>query len=305
MLRLKYWIKDFFGFSRSQVNGTIILLILTAVVLFSEPCWRLWAAGRTVTDDADRALLDSLVALWEVKASIEAKANDSATKTLYRFDPNTATYESLLELGFSDKIASRIIRYREKGGQFRIKTDLSKIYGMDSTFYREIYTFIALPERKVQTRKPESINVKKAPAFSKKTAEKFDLNTADTAQLKEIYGVGDKLSMRIIKYREALGGFVSMSQLREVYGLDSLVIDKLEKSSEIKVNFKPRKMDINTATEKELAAHPYLGKAARAIVSYRFQHGAFKTVSEIRSIGSLDENTIQKITPYLKVGDEL
>jgi DNA uptake protein ComE-like DNA-binding protein len=305
MLRLKYWIKDFFGFSRSQVNGTIILLILTTVVLFSEPCWRLWGGSRTDTDEADRALLDSLVAVWQGKASIEAKANDSVTRTLYRFDPNTATYESLLKLGFSDKVASRIIRYREKGGQFRIKTDLSKIYGIDSTFYREIYTFIALPERRAPTQKRETINVREAPAVSKKAAEKFDLNTADTAQLKDIYGVGDKLSMRIIKYREALGGFVSMSQLREVYGLDSLVIDRLENSSEIKANFKPRKMDINTATEKELGAHPYLGKLARAVVSYRFQHGAFKTVSDIRSIGSLDENTIQKITPYLKVGDEL
>jgi DNA uptake protein ComE-like DNA-binding protein len=154
-------------------------------------------------------------------------------------------------------------------------------------------------------KKQEQTNAPKGKILEHKAVEKFDLNVADTAQLKKIYGVGEKLSMRIIKYREALGGFVSMNQLREVYGLDSLVIDRLEKASEIKPNFSPRKMDINVATEKELKDHPYLSKVAKALVSYRFQHGAFKAVSDIRSISSLDENTIQKITPYLQVGDEL
>ena len=138
-----------------------------------------------------------------------------------------------------------------------------------------------------------------------KAPEKFDLNNADTSQLKKIYGIGDKLSMRILKYRDVLGGFVDMDQLKEVYGLDSLVIDRLIENSTIQNEFQPKKININTASEKQLSTHPYLSKVAKAIVSYRFQHGDFKAVEDIRNVSSLNEKTVQRIIPYLKVNDEL
>ena len=88
----------------------------------------------------------------------------------------------------------------------------------------------------------------------KKAPEKFDLNNADTSQLKKIYGIGDKLSMRILKYRDVLGGFVGMDQLKEVYGLDSLVINRLIENSTIQNEFQPKKININTASEKQLSS---------------------------------------------------
>ena len=141
--------------------------------------------------------------------------------------------------------------------------------------------------------------------MAKKALEKFDLNNADTSQLKKIYGIGDKLSMRILKYRDVLGGFVDMDQLKEVYGLDSLVIDRLIENSTIQNEFQPKKININTASEKQLSTHPYLNKVAKAIISYRFQHGDFKAVEDIRNVSSLDEKSVQRIIPYLKVNDEL
>jgi competence protein ComEA len=305
MFRLKHWIKNFFGFSRSQVNGFILLLLLATILLFSEPFWRWQLKNRPLNVVEDKIILDSLVAIWDAKKPINDVHENPENTQLFHFNPNNATIDNLIKLGFSRNVAPRIVRYREKGGKFRTKSDLLKIYGIDSTFYHRIYAFIDLPEKHERTYKPEKKLIEKEAVLIKKSFEKFDLNSADTAQLKKIYGIGEKLSMRIIKYRDVLGGFVSTDQLKEVYGLDSTVINRLVKNSEIKHNYQPLQININTATEKELSGHPYLSKAAKAIVSYRFQHGAFKTVSEIRNINALDEKIIQKVTPYLKVDDEL
>jgi competence protein ComEA len=307
MLKLRHWIKDFFGFPRSHVNGFIILLVITTLMMFSEPVWHWWVSNKPADFQADRARLDSLVALWNHGKDDSEKKDNVGTQqiTLFHFDPNSTPANDLIRLGFSQNLASRISRYREKGGKFRIKSDLLKIYGIDSAFYQRIYPFISLPQREAAREKTEKRFEAKNASALKKVLEKFDLNNADTSQLKKIYGIGDKLSLRILKYRDVLGGFVSMEQLKEVYGLDSLVINRLIESSTIRNEFKPIKININTASEKQLSSHPYLNKVAKAIVSYRFQHGDFKRVEDIQNVSSIDEKSVQRIIPYLTVNDEL
>ncbi len=273
-------------------------------MLFSEPVWHWWVSNKPSDSQNDRAKLDSLVALWDQPQGQEEMDKPKAQKQeLFHFDPNNAPAKDLLMLGFTQNLATRITRYREKGGKFKTKSDLLKIYGVDSTFYQRLYPFISLPER-------EAVSAKKTRKYErkvltgKKSPEKFDLNSADTSQLKKIYGIGDKLSMRILKYRDVLGGFIDMDQIREVYGLDSLVINRLIENSTIQNEFQPKKININTASEKQLSTHPYLSKVAKAIVSYRFQHGDFKAVEDIRNVSSLNEKSVQRIIPYLKVNDE-
>ena len=303
MLRLRHWIKDFFGFPRSHINGFIILLILTTLTLFSEPVWRWWISNNPSDSHGDRAKLDSLVALWNQQNGPGPSAPQKLG--LFHFNPNNAQARDLLSLGFTQNLATRITRYREKGGKFRTKSDLLKIYGVDSAFYQRIYPFISLPEQVATNKKGAKKYEPKNVLIVKKATEKFDLNNADTSELKKIYGIGDKLALRILKYRDALGGFVDTNQLKEVYGLDSLVIKRLSEGSMIQDKFQPKKININTASEKQFSSHPYLHKMAKSIVSYRFQHGNFRTVEDIRNVGSVDEKSIQRIIPYLKVNDEL
>ncbi|HKZ39088.1 MAG TPA: helix-hairpin-helix domain-containing protein [Chryseolinea sp.] len=305
MLPLKHWIKVFFGFSRSQVNGFIILLPLTTLFLFSEPVWHWWVSRQTIDFTADRAKLDSLVALWSVENDKNSNSENNVPKRneFFAFNPNNASNSDFLALGFSVKLASRIVNYREKGGKFRIKSDLLKIYGFDSAFYHQVQPYITLPEHAEKIKVKEKFQLKKTVA-PKKEPEKFNLNLADTAQLKKIYGIGDKLSLRIVKYRDVLGGFISMKQLNEVYGLDSAVVNRLARLSFVEDEFHPVRLNINTATEKQLSVHPYLGKAAKTIVAYRFQHGEFTTLEDIRNVGSLDATSVERIIPYLKLKDE-
>lgn len=298
---IKRWVKNFFGFSRSQVNAFMILLPLMAILIFSAPAYRWYISHYGTHYPPEARSLDSLITQWEqaTRDSVKKISSFRKTKSFFHFDPNQISQQQFLALGFTEKISKRIINYRIKGGRFKVKSDLLKMYGMDTTFYHQLYPYILLPDKHVQ--KPLAEN-KPAMPFVKAQKEilKFDINMADTAQLKTIYGIGEKRALRIVSYRDKLGGFVNMNQLAEVYTLDSVVIEKLSQASFVGDKFIPQKIHINTASDRELAAHPYLVKSvAKAIVAYRFQHGKINSVEDLRKIQAFDAKTIQKITPYL------
>jgi competence protein ComEA len=295
MIRFRRIIRDLFGFSRAQINAFIVLLPLMIIILFSQPLVSAFYPTRSVQHDYSTTL-DSLVALLE-KDSLSVNPTKKVLRHYFDFNPNDVTLEAMDSLGFPRNLATRIAHYRQKGGEFRVKHDLLKIYGVDTTFYESLYSYIQLPEKITVSHSP----LIRYPVTPEKRTVRFDLNLADTAQLKKIKGIGEKLSVRILRYRESLGGFTAASQLLEIYGLDSTVVKTLIKSSFIDTEFQVRRMNINKGNERDLSAHPYISvSAARAIVSYRFQHGDFTAVDDLRKIPALDEKTIQKITPYLE-----
>ena len=296
MRRLKAFIRKFFSLSRGETNGFLILVPLMAIILFSEPIFRVLTKNQSTQETTDQGLLDSLISQWkwEKEKTDSAKAKSSPK---FSFDPNKASKEELIQLGFSPSLSQRIINYHSKGGVFRIQSDLLKIYGMDTVFYGQLLPFITLPK---QLERPQ-FPAKKEVADLPKTT-KFDINLADTAQLKKIYGIGNVLSVRIINYRDHLGGFVSNDQLQEVYGLDSAVLKKLNEKVFISNDFQPHTLNVNNASEKELALHPYIkSKLAKAITSYRFQHGSFAKIEDLQKIALINHETFGKIKPYLVV----
>ena len=305
MFRIRRWIKEFFSLSHSQTNGFIILVPLLGVIIFSGPLWHWYISTREIDRSRDLAILDSMVARWDTHSISEEGPKIDSVKSPFHFDPNRATLQELQALGFSSILATRIDRYRQKGGKFFVKKDLLKIYGMDSAFYKQLYSFIKLPDKKqVERRQYKKTDVAGKNTPVKTPAIRFDINKADTTQLMSVVGIGAKRALRIIKYRDALGGFITMDQLQEVFGLDSVVVRELLDATFLASDFKPMTINVNTSDEKSLAFHPYLSNtAARSIVAYRFQHGEFKTMGELRNIHALDEKTIQKITPYLTLGD--
>lgn len=218
--------------------------------------------------------------------------------TLFAFNPNTATAEDLHALGFSAGLTKRVVNYRKAGGQFKTKADLLKLYGMDSSFYEALFPFILLPDEPLRaaTFVPNTIPTEK------RTEIKFDLNRADTTLLKSIYGIGSKLAKRIVTFRESLGGFIYPDQLFEIYGLDSTVVGRLTEASFIQPDFYPRSLNLNEATEAQLETHPYISKRmAKAIVTYRFQHGRYQSIEDLGKIIQMDDAMLTKLKPYLTV----
>jgi competence protein ComEA len=242
----------------------------------------------------------------------------------FTFDPNTINIEQWKSLGLKPYLAQRIVKYRTKGGKFLIKSDLQKIYGFPEDIYQRLYPFIQLPENKEDiaknrnTKKEENfkqendnqdnnaeekiqkIEGERSNSFKKKTLEAFDLNTADTAQLKQVRGIGAVLSERIVKFRNSLGGFHSVEQLKDVYGIKEEVYLELEKYAKLSKGFDIQKVNINTADVNTLKVHPYIGyKSASIIVNYRSQHGKFQKAEDLLKIKVLDESQINKLKPYL------
>lgn len=127
----------------------------------------------------------------------------------------------------------------------------------------------------------------------------MELNTADTAALIALPGIGEKLSQRIIDYRAKVGGFNNVDQVREVWGIHDSVYQKFRPY--IRVNADAiQKININMASLDQLKAHPYIRyKLANVIVNYRSQHGPYKNTEDLKKIVILDDENLNKILPYI------
>ncbi len=130
----------------------------------------------------------------------------------------------------------------------------------------------------------------------------ININTADTSQWKKLYGIGKVLSKRIVSFREKLGGFHSIEQLQEVYGLKPETFESIRPHLLLDSNYEIKKIDLNNSPVKEIVAHPYIDwDLANLIVAYRKQHNGFKTVYELRRTDLVNEKLYRKLAPYLTV----
>jgi competence ComEA-like helix-hairpin-helix protein len=300
MHKIRVWVRAYFGFSRTETNAFLILLPLMAMIVLVEPAYEYWYTRQPQDFSEDVHVLDSTLATLQWPHAPEAKKssvhNTNKPTLRFKFNPNKSTMDEFIRLGFGNFLAQRIVNYRTKGGKFIIKTDLLKIYRMDTSLYRDLYSYIDLPDQK------EDKKSFTATLIPKKKDKTFDINQADTIQLSTIYGIGAKLSQRITRYRSKVGGFVSMNQLYDVYGLDSAVVTELKNHSYIAADFLPKQININSATEKELSSHPYIKYSlAKTITAYRFQHGPFQSVDDLKKIALIDESLFQKIKPYISL----
>ncbi|GAB3919312.1 ComEA family DNA-binding protein [Larkinella terrae] len=323
-------LRDYFGVSQQEARGLLALLTLTGFLLLLPAAYRLFVPDQVPdTSIADKRQLDSLVALLETGKAVEDERAENRSDRYepvveskkierFAFDPNSIDAEGWQRLGAPRWLAERIVRYRSKGGQFRRKEDLLRIYDFSPELYAELEPYIRLREEKVAGKSPDSYRdryyknetngdkpltaskyTSPMERFSKPVLQPFDINTADTTALIKLRGIGSKLAGRIVKFRDALGGFSSTNQYAEIFGLDSLALAELTKYGQFQTPVK--KVLINSATAEELDRHVYLSKRqAEIVVNYRTQHGPFSSPESLRAIRVLDARTIEKLTPYLE-----
>ena len=130
-------------------------------------------------------------------------------------------------------------------------------------------------------------------------AKKIELNICDSTDLEKLPGIGPVLSARIIKYRNLLGGYVSVAQLKEVYGLrDSTyqIIYNLLSADSTMV----KRININLAGFSELNRHPYLERYdVQAILKYRELQGRVEGISDLTDNNIMTGERALRILPYL------
>ncbi|SDL59257.1 ComEA family DNA-binding protein [Siphonobacter aquaeclarae] len=283
-------LKNYFGFSTSESRGFVVLVTLLILFLAFPFLFDLYPDSIADTRQRDQKTLDTLLARMEVKNRSASSRHEEYEERprqqkgrLVPFDPNRITGKQWEDLGVPHWLAERILKYRAHGGVFREKEDLKRIYDFPEETYLRLEPFIGLHE---------------TPTSGKQTSfAPVDLNEADTLALQKLPGIGPKLAGRIIKFRESLGGFHSPVQLYEVWGLDSMLVKQLQAQVTVTGQDRLRKIPIN---EVAYLKHPYVRPSiARAILSYREQHGPFQSVEDLKNIRLLDEETRLKLEPYL------
>lgn len=291
MKYLYNWLREYFAFSNTEMRGVFVLTLLAFMLLLAPYIYKPWLRKEYHHLQSDQKILDSLVMMIKAQSVIQSNFIEGDI-TLFAFNPNSAEQSTFELLGIPPTIAERIMNYREKGGIFRKKSDLLKIYGFPKEVYQTIESYIELPADYI---KPEK-------TLQKADIQPFDINLADSIQLVQLRGIGSVLSTRIIKFRNALGGFYSATQLAEVYGIDDEALEQLNKYSFIADHFIPQKLNLNTLDFKELNKHPYISyELTKAILNHRRTYGPFSSVDDLKEVHLMDGPTFAKLSPYVTI----
>ncbi|SHK38510.1 ComEA family DNA-binding protein [Hymenobacter psychrotolerans] len=322
--------RRYFGFSRRETSGFVVLLALLVLLLFAPTLLRPHLPSYQPA--ADRQHLNQWAAELAAQRQPRPAYGSRYPKRTYAarphvpqvalapFDPNLFSATDWQARGLPAWLGERLVKYRDAVGGFRAKEQLRRAYGLSDTTYARLAPYIQLPEqlsaREARTyagRSPDGAGSRFAgKSFAEATPSKytrkprnlqpFDLNVADTTQLMRIRGIGRGLSARVVEYRQRLGGFRSASQLAELYSLRDApdLVDSLRKYTFVRPDFAPAGVDVNNASFETLQAHPYVGKRlARVLVAFRQQHGPFRQPADLRQIRILDEATYERLLPYL------
>ena len=294
---MRIWLNKNFGFSKGEFNGLLFLIIII-ILLKSLP----FVYNYYKPIEKDNSNLIASIQLLEVtdqqrnytRNYIE-NADVKVSHRLFKFDPNKIDVEDWQVLGLSAKQAQSIVNYRNKGGKFFKAEDLQRMYTISPEMYKRLLPHVAI-ENPTDFKKDFQYEKKE---YVKKATVIVDINQADSAALDQVKGIGPAFALRILKYRERLGGFHKKEQLLEVYGLDSAKYAEVK--DQISINLKTlRTININTADFNQLKTSPYLSyKQINAIIQYRKQHGNYNSVDDLRKILILNTQVIDKIMPYL------
>lgn len=308
-------IKDFFYFSKSQRIGIIVLLSLIVLTLaggillpYIFPKKEMVVDEKFMAEAKEfKSTLKDREPTWTdysknsnyTRYDRKFNKEENSHYELFRFDPNTADSADFVRLGLKPFIAKNILNYRRKGGKFKNLDGFAKVYGISPEKLEELKPYIAIKEEEkiAEVKKPETT----AYTSNKKLDVVLELNSADTASLKLIKGIGTSFAKRVVSYRNILGGYASVEQLKEVYGMKPEMYEQIRNSFTVNPSG-IRKININTASIEKLKSHPYLRdfEKAKAVYEYRRKKIKLKSIDELKVLDELNEDDLRKMEPYLE-----
>lgn len=285
--------KSHFVFSRSQQNGIFILvgvIIILQLVYFFYPFSTEAVPGlheEKIVKQMQRSV-DSL------KRKVAARKDSVAPAA---FNPNFISDYKGYMLGMSVEEIDRLHHYRQRDLWINSAEEFQKVTGISDSLLAVISPSFKFPGF---SRKNSEENKGSTKAFSTPLS-KSDLNTATADELRKVNGIGEKLSVRILNYRNSLGGFRGIEQLKDVYGLSPEVIGRLQQRFEVR-NSGGDKIDLNSATVMQLVEIPYLNyEQARAVIKLKEESGPIKSFEELRQISNFPVDKLDRIHLYLTI----
>ena len=289
-------VRKWFTFNKGE--RVAIITIMAAIILLILAC--LFRPARKSLSDDSLHNLDSLLALRQ--AAIEEQQQQKMEQTQetnelhpFPFNPNTLTEDEWRQMGLTDRQVRNIINYKAKGGKFYSKNDLGKLYTISEEEFAQLEPFIVLPEvsrgKNTNTKATSQGGVStgstaetnESPSV-KKTIPVVDLNTVDSTTLVELPQIGAYTAVRIIEFREKLGGFVDKEQLRDVKGMDEARFAAIQPYINLSA-VEIQKVDVNRDDFKTLVHHPYLSyEQVKRIVNQRERRGMIKNWAQLEAL---------------------
>tara|TARA_R110002051_G_scaffold173614_2_gene243913 strand:- start:1137 stop:2012 length:876 start_codon:yes stop_codon:yes gene_type:complete len=287
--------KSHFKFNKQERSGIFFLLLLIVLI---QILYYFFSSFETQVFENQLTLNQEI---QDQITILKQNALKKDTLKLYPFNPNFITDYKGYQLGMSLEEIDRLHSFRANNKYVNTIEEFQKITLTSDSLLQLISPYFKFPEwivtnKKEQLYKPEKI-IKKITEI-----EINDLNTVTINELKTIKGIGDKLSARIIKFRDRLGGFIDDDQLYDVYGLDVEVVQRVFEKYKVLTKPKISKININTASVDDIAKIVYIQKrVAQRIVEYRNSNKSILSFDELLEIEEFPVDKIDRIKLYLSL----
>ncbi|MBS1593339.1 MAG: helix-hairpin-helix domain-containing protein [Bacteroidetes bacterium] len=290
-------ISQFMLYTRSQRRAVVALVVLILMALGGTRAYHYYSLRQPVADDSAlrREVAEATSAperpaeVDEDLAAEEAAPVSKNTNGLFYFDPNTISLSDWLRLGLTEKQANGIERYKAKGGTFRAAEDINRLYSLSDSDKVRLTPYVRITAAGVQQRE----------AATRTHQTPIEINTADSAAWESLWGIGPVLSVRIIRYRESLGGFYSVDQVGEVRGISDSVFAAIRPRLTVSAPHL-HLLHLNTDDYETLRRHPYIhAKIAKGITGYRERQGDFQRVEQLKELPSVTQEVYDRLLPYL------
>lgn len=304
------WLKGFLYFSKSQLRAILLFCVLIVVVFiipriylqFFPPKFEYDISLREALQNAladssqtENILSGDLVPYADNNENLENKK----VLKLFTFNPNEISETEWQQLGFSRRQAEIIETIKAKGFKFYSANDLKKIRVIGEEGFERLKDYVKIPPKTYDSLLIEG--KKSTLAYETKQAILLEINTADSIAILALPGIGPYLTYKILKYRNALGGFNSIEQIAETHKLPDSTFQKIKNRIFIAEN-NLRKININTASADTLMRHPYITyQQAKSIVAFRAANGMYNRVETAQRAGMFSDSIFQKLKPYLVV----
>jgi competence ComEA-like helix-hairpin-helix protein len=286
--------QDPFYISKRNRRGVFTLFFFSIIVVFTPRFLMLFETeDNIIVSSKDLESLEKSRSLFQNK--YEHK-KDYSKKNKYKvperkFDPNQYSFEDWMKLGLSEKQVTVVLKFTNRG--IYSNEDLKKIFVIPEELFNKIKDSTYFPQKETLSKIERELNQ------DRPTTILVDLNKSTVEEFTKINGIGPFYAKQIIRYREQLGGYHSKEQLLEVWKMNLETYEKLKDYIFIQKG-EINKISLNSTNINELNNHPYLNwNQANSIIKMRDQRGGFNSINDIKESVLIDEETFEKLVPYL------
>jgi len=274
--------KSHFKFSNQQRNGIFLLLLLIIIIqLFIHFGSEYVFKTEVVSTENNKELLAFINQIDSLK-QVEV---ENRKPKIYPFNPNFITDYKGYTLGMSQDEINRLLEFRKQDQWINSTTQFQKVTKVSDSLLNQISPYFKFPDWVTNPKPKKYTQNFSAKAREKTSEQKIDINIATASQLQKVYGVGEALSVRIIKHRTKINGFYDLIELTEVYGLSPEVIDNIKQHFDIKTPRLVNKISLNKATRDQLVTIKYIDyEVAYSIIEQRTLRDGFSSIEDLKKV---------------------